>query len=61
MFCCKLYVGFKNSKKTETMMITLYRNNIRKWTTKKSTNCYNQVEGWKHETFKRGSGIGVFP
>ena len=42
-------------------MITLYRNNIRKWTTKKSTNCYNQVEGWKHETFKRGSGIGVFP
>lgn len=53
MFCCKLYVGFKNSKKTAIMMITLYRNNFSKMDYKKSTNCYNKVEGWKQETFKR--------
>ena len=35
------------------MMITLYRNNFSKMDYKKSTNCYNKVEGWKQETFKR--------
>ena len=51
----------KTVKKLEQWWSLYTETTFRKWTTKKSTNCYNKVEGWKHETFKRGSGIGVFP